>query len=132
MKERFKNILPINKQPKKDLSSQIAFFNRYSLLFHALFACTLVLVIEICSRRSILGAFQFVGGHTFAFFFNALIIFATLSFVYLFRRRALICYDKFAVFHKNPGDLRRSVAGTSCCKPYPACHERSKISGAGT
>ena len=90
MKERFKNILPINKQPKKDLSSQIAFFNRYSLLFHALFACTLVLVIEICSRRSILGAFQFVGGHTFAFFFNALIIFATLSFVYLFRRRALM------------------------------------------
>lgn len=90
MKERLKKILPINKQPKRDLSSQIAFFNRYSLLFHALFACTLVLVIEICSRRSILGAFQFVGGHTFAFFFNALIIFATLSFVYLFRRRALM------------------------------------------
>lgn len=90
MKERFKKILPINKQPKKDISLQIAFFNRYSLLFHALFACTLVFVIEICSRRSILGAVQFVGGHTFAFFFNALIIFATLSFVYLFRRRALM------------------------------------------
>lgn len=90
MKERLKNIFTINKKTKRDYSRQVAFFNRYSLIFHALFACALIFIIEICSRRSLLGAFQFVGGHTFAFFFNALIIFASLSFVYLFRRRALM------------------------------------------
>lgn len=90
MKERFTNVSAANKKTKRDYSRQVAFFNRYSLLFHALFACALVFIIEICSRRSLIGAFQFVGEHTFAFFFNALIIFATLSFVYLFRRRALM------------------------------------------
>ncbi len=90
MKERFKHILPINKKPKRDFSRQADFFNRYSLLFHALLACAMVFVIEACSRRSLLGALSFVGGHTFAFFFNAFIIFASLSFVYLFRRRTLL------------------------------------------
>lgn len=70
--------------------SQIAFFNRYSLLFHALLSCIFVLIIEASSRRSLIGALKFAGGHTFAFFFNALIIFATLTAVYLFRRRALM------------------------------------------
>ncbi len=65
-------------------------FNRYSLLFHALLACMLVFIIEACSRRSVIEAVQFTGGHTFAFFFNSLIIFVTLTPVYLFRRRALI------------------------------------------
>ena len=76
--------------PKRDYSRQIAFLNRYSLLFHALLACMLVFVIEICSRRSLIDACVFLGGHAFAFFFNALIIFFTLSVVYLFRRRTLM------------------------------------------
>ena len=76
--------------PKRDYSRQIAFLNRYSLLFHALLACMLVFVIEVCSRRSLIDACVFLGGHAFAFFFNALIIFFTLSIVYLFRRRMLM------------------------------------------
>lgn len=75
---------------KRDFSRQVAFFNRYSLLFHALLSCLYVLIIESFSRRSLLDALAFAGGHTFAFLFNALIIFATLSVVYLFRRRALM------------------------------------------
>ncbi len=78
------------KTPKRDYSRQIAFLNRYSLLFHALLACMLVFVIEVCSRRSLIDACVFLGGHAFAFFFNALIIFFTLSIVYLFRRRTLM------------------------------------------
>lgn len=74
----------------RDYSRQITIFNRYSLLFHAVLSCVLVLVIEICSRRSLTGALAFLGGHAFAFFFNSLIIFATLTGVYLFRRRMLM------------------------------------------
>ena len=44
--------------------------------------------VEVLSRRSFLSACSFVGMHTGAFFYNAFIVFASLSFVYLFRRRA--------------------------------------------
>lgn len=83
-------INPKDQKPKRDYSRQTAFFNRYSLIFHAVLACALVFIIEACSRRSVLGAIEFMGAHTFAFFFNALIIFATLIVVYLFRRRVLM------------------------------------------
>ena len=91
---------------KRDYSRQIAFFNRYSLLFHALLACMLVFVIEVCSRRSLVDACVFLGSHSFAFFFNALIIFFTMSVVYLFRRRMLmrIIISCFCLKH-NCGDL---------------------------
>ncbi len=93
MKIVFSNILKHDasaSKKKRDFSRQIDFLNRYSLLFHALLSCVLVLVIEICSRRSFFDAFKFLSGHAFAFFFNSLIIFATLTIVYLFRRRMLM------------------------------------------
>lgn len=90
MKTTLKNIFQKQKEPQNG-SRLTAFLNRYSLLFHALLSCVLVFVIEVCSRRSLTGALQFViGEHTFAFFFNAFIIFATLTVVYLFRRRVLM------------------------------------------
>lgn len=89
MKTALKNRIQQQKETH-DYSRQIAFLNRYSLLFHALLSCMLVLLIEICSRRSLAGALGFLAGHTFAFFFNSLIIFATMSIVYLFRRRMLL------------------------------------------
>ncbi len=64
--------------------------NRYSLFFHALLSCALIFFIEAFSRHSVIEAFVFFREHTFAFFFDALIIFATLSVVYLFRRRMLV------------------------------------------
>jgi len=78
------------KSGKRDYSRHITVLNRYSLLFHALLSFMLVFVIEVCSRRSAVGAFRFLSSHTFAFFFNSLIIFATLIVVYLFRRRMLM------------------------------------------
>ncbi len=91
MKTVLKRVLSHRQQKeKRDYSRQIDFLNRYSLLFHALLSCMLVLIIEICSRRSFIGAFKFLSGHTFAFFFCSLIIFVTLSVVYLFRRRMLM------------------------------------------
>lgn len=94
MKKMFENKWRgFNRKPeaaRHNYSRQIAFFNRYSLLFHALLACMLVFVIEVCSRHSLADACVFLSSHAFAFFFNALIIFFTLSVVYLFRRRMLM------------------------------------------
>ena len=78
----------VEKQHSEEYLRRIAFFNKYSLLFHALLSCGIVFVVEILSRRNFLSACSFVGGHTGAFLFNAFIVFASLSLVYLFRRRA--------------------------------------------
>lgn len=78
----------VEKQHSEEYLRRIAFLNKYSLLFHALLSCGIVFVVEILSRRDFLSACLFVGGHTGAFLFNAFIVFASLSLVYLFRRRA--------------------------------------------
>ena len=78
----------VEKQPSEEYLRRIAFLNKYSLLFHAMLSCGIVFVVEILSRRDFLSACSFVGGHTGAFLFNAFIVFASLSLVYLFRRRA--------------------------------------------
>lgn len=78
----------VEKQHSEEYLRRIAFFNKYSLLFHALLSCGIVFVVEILSRRNFLSACSFVGSHTGAFLFNAFIVFASLSLVYLFRRRA--------------------------------------------
>lgn len=67
---------------------RIAMLNKYSILFHALISCTIVFVVELISRRDFISACSFIGKHTAAYLFNALIVFASLSLVYLFRRRA--------------------------------------------
>lgn len=69
---------------------RIRFLNKYSLAFHGLLACILVLVIEWMSRHSLVEAAQFVLGSPLTFLYNALLIFATLLIVYLFKRRALL------------------------------------------
>lgn len=77
------------KKPHPRRDKVIAVLNKYSLLFHYLLACFLIFIIECISRRNIFSAFSFIGGHTLAYFYNSFIIFATLSFVYFLRRRAL-------------------------------------------
>jgi phosphoglycerol transferase MdoB-like AlkP superfamily enzyme len=69
------------------MKNVVAFLNKYSLLFHGLLACGIVFIIEVISRRDFFSACAFVGSHTFAFLYNAFIVFASLMLVYLFRRR---------------------------------------------
>ncbi len=83
----------LDKLPKKKPHSEkyykrIAFLNKYSLAFHFILACFLTFVIEIISRRDFFSTVGFVQGHTLAYLYNAFIIFASLTFVYLFRTRA--------------------------------------------
>ena len=68
----------------------IDLLNKYSLFFHMLLACGIVFLVEVISRRSFWSACAFVGTHTWAFFYNAFLVFASLTFVYLFRRRAFM------------------------------------------
>lgn len=70
------------------MKKQIAFLNRYSLIFHLVLACLLTLLIETISRHSFGSAITFVTQHTLAYFYNAFIIFSSLTVVYLFRLRA--------------------------------------------
>lgn len=61
--------------------------NRFSALFHALLSCFIVFVVEWISRRDFLSACEFLTEHTLAFIYNAFIVFASFTIVYLFRRR---------------------------------------------
>ena len=79
--------LPWRKPHSEKYYKRIAFMNKYSLVFHFLLSCLLTFIIEVISRRDFLSACSFVGGHTLAYLYNAFIIFASLSLVYLIRRR---------------------------------------------
>lgn len=86
---KVKDKLPKKKPHTEKYYKRIAFLNKYSLVFHFLLSCFLTFLIETISRRSFFSACSFVGGHTLAYLYNAFIIFASLSLVYLVRRRAL-------------------------------------------
>ena len=66
------------------------FMSRFSLLFHGILSCVIIFIIELCSRHSLLSALSFVVGSPLTFLYNALIIFASLLFVYLFKSRVLV------------------------------------------
>ena len=83
----------ISKLPKKKPHSEkyykrIAFLNKYSLVFHFILACFITFVVEVISRRNLLSAVSFVNKHTLAYLYNAFIVFASLSLVYLSKCRA--------------------------------------------
>jgi phosphoglycerol transferase MdoB-like AlkP superfamily enzyme len=80
----------IEKEHSEDFYRRIAFFNKFSLIFHALLSFGIVFLVEVISRRSFTSACSFVSGHTGAYVYNAFIVFASLSLVYLFRRRAFL------------------------------------------
>ena len=79
-----------NRPPNPKVVKMVHILNRYSLLFHGLLACFLCFIVEVISRRSVMGAFTFVDGHTLAYLYNSFIIFASLSIAYLVRKRALV------------------------------------------
>ena len=63
------------------------FLNRFSIIFHYLLACLINFIIEIMSRHSLIQAWKFMISTPKVFLFNAFLIFATFSIVYLVRRR---------------------------------------------
>lgn len=88
MKKILQHFPKIHINPEKK-ARMVAVGNRYSLLFHALLSMLLCFAIESISRHSITKAFGFFALHTWAFAYNSFLIFASLSLVYLIRRRVL-------------------------------------------
>lgn len=92
MKELCKKISrffePREKQYSEKTLKKIEMLNKYSLIFHVLLAGAIVFVVEIISRRDLSSAFSFVDGHTYAYLYNVFLVFASLTMVYMFRRRA--------------------------------------------
>ena len=62
--------------------------NNYSLIWHALLSMVVVFLVELASRWSIFSAFSFIAKTPLVFVYNSFIVFASLTLVYLFRRRA--------------------------------------------
>ena len=79
--------LPKKKPHSEKYYKMIAFLNKYSLVFHFILACVLTFAIEVISRRDFLSTISFLHNHTLAYLYNAFIVFASLSNVYLFRCR---------------------------------------------
>ena len=90
IRQKLPKLPPMKPETRRRLDKIIHFVNRYSIVFHALLACFLIFVIECISRRSLFSGITFVREHTLAYFYNSLIIFASLTIVYFFRRRALV------------------------------------------
>ena len=82
-------IPPMKPETREKLDKVINFMNRFSIIFHIILACFLTFIIEFISRRSLRSTLTFVDAHTWAYLYNSLIIFVSLSIVYFFRRRAL-------------------------------------------
>lgn len=66
----------------------INILNSYSFIWHALLSMLVVFLVELASRWSIISAFSFIAKSPWAFVYNSFIVFASLTLVYLFRRRA--------------------------------------------
>ena len=71
----------LKKQHSEAYLRRISFLNKYSLLFHMLISCGIVFIVEVLfpERSFSLGRFL-RREHTGAFFYNAFIVFASLSF----------------------------------------------------
>ena len=92
-----KNFLALLKEKlftKKEVEHSEKFYrvinilNKYSYIFHALLSCFVVFIVELVSRRDLMSAAKFIANTPWTFIYNAFLVFASLSLVYLFRRRA--------------------------------------------
>ncbi len=64
--------------------------NNYSFIFHALLSMIVVFFVEFASRWSITESFEFIFKSPLVYFYNSFIVFASLTLVYLFRRRGFV------------------------------------------
>ena len=63
-------------------------FNKYSYVFHIFLSCAVVFLVELISRRDLFSAIGFIAETPLTYLYNAFLVFASLSLVFLFRRRA--------------------------------------------
>ena len=88
-KERRQRILEERRSNSRAKKMQPVYkwMNRLSLPLHFLLACVINFLIELISRLSFFEAWNYMVGTPLVFLYNAFLIFATFSIVYLVRRR---------------------------------------------
>ena len=86
LKEKF--FTKHEKQHSEKFYKVIDILNNYSFIWHAILSMFIVFLTELASRWSIPSAFSFIAKSPWAFVYNSFIVFASLTLVYLFRRRA--------------------------------------------
>ena len=91
-KERRQKILEErrNSEFARRMQPVYKWMNRLSLPLHFLLACVINFLIEVVSRLSFFEAWDYMVGTPLVFLYNAFLIFATFSIVYLVRRRTFI------------------------------------------
>lgn len=77
------------KEHSEKFNKVVQVLNKYSILFHIPLSMLVVFLVELASRWSVVSAFGFILQSPLAFLYNSFIVFASLTLVYLFRRRAL-------------------------------------------
>ena len=101
-KERRQRILEERRNSRfaKKMQPVYKWMNRLSLPLHFLLACVINFLIELVSRLSFFEAWDYMVGTPLVFLYNAFMIFATFSIVYLVRRRvfARILISVFWIF----------------------------------
>lgn len=68
----------------------INILNKYSIFFQALLSFVVVFFVEFASRWSISETCSFIFKSPLAYLYNSFIVFASLTLVYLFKRRAFV------------------------------------------
>lgn len=86
LKEKF--FTKHEKEHSEQFYKIINILNKYSFIWHALLSMCVVFLVELASRWSIPSAFSFISKTPLVFIYNSFIVFASLTLVYLFRRRA--------------------------------------------
>ena len=88
-KERRRRILEERRSSSRAKKMQPVYkwMNRLSLPLHFLLACVINFLIELISRLSFFEAWNYMVGTPLVFLYNAFLIFATFSIIYLVRRR---------------------------------------------
>ena len=91
-KERRQKILEErrNSEFARRMQPDYKWMNRLSLPLHFLLACVINFLIEVVSRLSFFEAWDYMVGTPLVFLYNAFLIFATFSIVYLVRRRTFV------------------------------------------
>lgn len=91
-KERRRRILEERRNSRfaRKMQPVYKWMNRLSLPLHFLLACVINFLIELISRLSFFEAWDYMVGTPLVFLYNAFLIFATFSIVYLVRRRVFV------------------------------------------
>ena len=82
------NVLWAGIEPSEELEQLAAFLNKYALIYHFVLAFVLYFLIEAMSRHSLAEAAVFMVTHKKVYLYNTLMIYLSLTLVFLTRRRS--------------------------------------------